>query len=116
MFLFKCDIENKELILVGDLNCDVNKLAPDSQTHKLQTLCSLYQLTQVINEPTRITETTSTLIDLILTNKPEYISTGGVLHLGISDHSLVYAVRKLKLPKSRPTIKEVRDFKHFSES
>ena len=57
-----------------------------------------------------------TLIDLILTNKPEYISTGGVLHLGISDHSLVYAVRKLELPKSRPTIKEVRDFKHFSES
>ena len=116
LFLFKCDMENKELILGGDLNCDVNKLAPDSQTHKLQTLSSLYQLTQVINEPTRITETTSTLIDLILTNKPEYISTVGVLHLGISDHSLVYAVRKFELPKSRPTIKEVRDFKHFSES
>jgi hypothetical protein len=116
LFLFKCDMENKELFLVGDLNCDVNKLAPDSQTHKLQNLCSLYQLTQVINEPTRITETTSTLIDLILTNKPEYISTVGVLHLGISDHSLLYAVSKFELPKSRPTIKEVRDFKHFSES
>ena len=30
-------MENKELIIVGDLNCDVNKVPPDSQTHKLQT-------------------------------------------------------------------------------
>jgi hypothetical protein len=49
LFLFKCDMENQELISVGDLNCDVNKLAPDLETNKLQTLCSLYQLTQVIN-------------------------------------------------------------------
>jgi hypothetical protein len=59
---------------------------------------------------------TSTLIDLILTNKPEIISSAGVLHLGISDHSLVYAVRKYEFPKSRPTIKEVRDLTHFSDS
>ena len=43
LFLFKCDVENKELIIVGDLNCDVNKVPPHSQTHKLQTLSSLYQ-------------------------------------------------------------------------
>ena len=54
-------------------------------------------------------------MDSILTNKPEYISSAGVLHLGISDHSLIYAVGKFDLPKSRPTIKEVRDFKYFSE-
>ncbi len=52
-------------------------------------LYSLYQLTQVSNDPTRlVTETTSTLIDLILTNKAENISCAGVLHLSISDHSL----------------------------
>ena len=109
-------MENKELIIVGDLNCDVNKVPLDSPTHKLQTLSSLYQLTQVINDPTRVMETTSTLIDLILTNKAENISCAGVLHLSISDHSLVYAVRKFELPKSRPSIKEVRDFKYFSDS
>ncbi len=73
LFLFKCDMENKELIIVGNLNCDVNKVPPDSPTYKLQTLSSLYQLTQVINDPTRVTEATSTLIDLILTNKAENI-------------------------------------------
>jgi hypothetical protein len=56
----------------------------------------------------------STLIDLILTNRPENILSTGVIHLGISDHSLIYAVRKFKVPRSSPTIKEVRDFKHFS--
>ena len=91
-------MENKELILVGDLNCDVKRLASDPQTHKLQALCILYQY---INKPTRITETTSTLIDLILTNKSEYILYAGVLHIGISDHSLVYAVRKFDSPKAR---------------
>ena len=74
-------MEDKELILVGDLNCYVDELAPDPQTHKLQTLCSLYHLFQVINKPTKITETTATLIDLILTNKHEYILSAVVLHL-----------------------------------
>ena len=54
-------------------------------------------------------------MDLILTNKAENILCVGVLHLSISDHSLVYVVRKFELPKSRPSIKEVRDFKYFSD-
>ena len=38
-----------------------------------------------------------------------------LFRLGISDHSLIYAVRKFAVPKTRPTIKEVRNFKHFVE-
>ena len=89
------------------------KVCLDPHSRRLQFLCSLYQLTQLIDEPTRITVISGTLIDLILTNRPENILLTGVIHLGISDHSLIYAVRKFKLPKSRPTIKEVRNFKHF---
>ena len=29
LFLFKCDIENKELILIGDVNCDYMKVSLD---------------------------------------------------------------------------------------
>ena len=90
------------------------KVSLDPHSRRLQFLCSLYQLSQLVDEPTRVTETSSTLIDLILTNRPENILSTGVIHLGISDHSLIYAVRKFKLPRSSPTIKEVRDFKHFS--
>lgn len=115
LFFSKCDSENKELLLAGDLNCDVIKNSPDLHTRRLQFLCSLYQIEQLINEPTRVTETSSTLIDLILTNRQENISSFGVIHLGISDHSLVYAVRKSIMPRSRPTVKEVRDFKNFNK-
>lgn len=41
------------------------------------------------------------------------IATSGVIHSGISDHSLIYAVRKFAVPKTRRTFKEVRNFKPF---
>ena len=44
------------------------------------------------------------------------ISSSGVIHLGMSDHSLVYAVRKVLLPKSKLIVREVRNLKHFSET
>ncbi len=114
-FLAKCDNEDKELILIGDLNCDVSKTTPDPHTCKLQFLCSLYQI-ELIKESTRVTPKSATLIDLILTNRPENISRSGVIHLGISDHSLVYAVRKFTLPKGRQKIRQVRNFKIFVEN
>ena len=43
------------------------------------------------------------------------IAASGVIHLGISDHSLIYSVRKFAVPETKPTIKEVRSFKHFVE-
>ena len=37
-FLHKCDLENKELMIVGDINCDFAKAVPDSHTRRLQTV------------------------------------------------------------------------------
>ena len=65
---------------------------------------------------TKVKSTSATLIDLILTNTPENILQSGVIHLGISDHSLVYALRKFSLPKSFPKCKDVRNFKNFNEN
>ena len=116
LFLSKCDNENYELIIIGDFNCDVGKSLSDPQTQKLQFMCCLYQIDQLITEPTRVTPTSATIIDLILTNRSENISESGVIHLGISDHSLVYLVRKFTPPKSRKTAREIRNFKNFVKS
>ena len=43
-------MEDKEIILMGDLNRDLKKPLPDHHTGKLLSLCSLYELTQVISE------------------------------------------------------------------
>ena len=103
-------------MIVGDINCDFVKPIPDSHTRRLQLSCSLYQLDQIITEPTRVTERSATLIDLFLTNKPENISNSGVIHLGISDHSMIFAVKSTTVPKFRHSTKEVRDHKNFVDS
>ena len=50
----------------------------------------------LIIEATRTTADTNTLIDHIITNKPEQIITSGVLPCGISDHDVTYTVRSYK--------------------
>ena len=109
------DNENKEIYILGDLN--INLLAQNASIcKKLQEIMELYQLTQIINDPTRITESSRSLLDVCITSTPEKIISSGVIHLGISDHSLIYAIRKLNcIPKTRAqTSVEYRNFKNFN--
>ena len=53
-FVEKCD--NKELIILGDMNCDYLKDPIDPHTRKLRFFSSVYQLEQLILEPTRVTD------------------------------------------------------------
>ena len=99
---------------MGHLNCDVSKSPPHAHTRRLLFLSCIYQFEQLINEPTRVTRTLATLIDLIFTNKKENIIKSGVIHLGIFDHSLIFAVRKFFTPKSLQNVRYVRNFKNFN--
>lgn len=109
------DTENKDLILMGDLNCDYLSTSDNLYTKKLKAVCEIYQLSQIIEEPTRICRDSNTLIDVIITNSPERLVSSGVSHIGISDHSLVYAIRKISIPsgRQRHKIMHTRKFKHF---
>ena len=91
----KLDSENKEYYLMGDFNCDLVATRYDNHTRKLRDITDVYGLHQLINEATRITPTSSTLIDVIYTNCPDKVVCSGVCHISISDHSLVFAFRKL---------------------
>ena len=51
-------------------------------------------LKQIINNPTRITDTTESLLDHILVNTPNKISQSGVISKGFPDHDLIYCTRK----------------------
>ena len=79
------------------MNCDMVTARYDNDTSKLKNIADVYGLEQLIAEPTRITPTSSTLIDLIYTNCSDKIACSGVCHVGISDHSMVYVYRKLAL-------------------
>ena len=57
-------------------------------------------LTQLINQPTRITQYSKTLLDIIITNYPHNIRECGVLSLSLSDHDMVFCIRKLNWMKA----------------
>jgi exonuclease III len=49
------DSENKEIILLGDYNCDWSRLDSNSanaQTNKLAGIAQTFQFQQLINDPT----------------------------------------------------------------
>ena len=115
-FIDMLDAENVEYYLLGDLNCDLGSPDLESNSRSLIGITELYGLHQLISEPTRITETSSTMIDHIFTNTPDKIVCSGVSHVGISDHSLIYAFRKLSTGlhnKGHSTV-NYRKFKHFN--
>ena len=64
------------MIILGDSSCDFSLKVADEYSSSLNKTAHLFEiydlfgLTQMIDEPTRVTLTTSTLIDHIATNKP----------------------------------------------
>ena len=106
-------MENKEVIIMGELNCDEFKPQLNFHSRKLELLSSLYQLDQLINCPTRVTEKSATAIDLILTNRAENMLKVGTVDLGILDHSLIFAVRKGRIYKSQKYSRYLRNFKRY---
>ena len=93
--LQKMDSYHMEVDIIGDLNCNVGATSPDCSTQKLLDICDSYQYSQLIDQPTRITQLTSSIIDLFLTYHSWNFSVSRVADIGISDHCLVYAIRKI---------------------
>jgi hypothetical protein len=83
----------------------------------MKDLIDIYQLQQHIDKPSRTTNYSQTLIDLILTKiEDNKTIDSGVIELGISDHSLVYICRKISIPKGEPKLIETRQFRHFNST
>ena len=88
------DKENKEIILMGDINCDLSQefgnISSDSNTRHLLNLYQLFSLKQIIKEPTRVTLTTLILIDHFATTCTDNIVDSGVHKVALSDHYMVF--------------------------
>lgn len=86
-----------EVIIIGDLKCNLQGNCSDSRA--LSNFCSTLNLTELVKEPTRVTERSQTLIDIALTTNENIITACEVKSLTISDHSLVCVTLKLKAHK-----------------
>ena len=75
----------------------------------MKDLIDIYQLQQHIDRPSRITNCSQPLFDIILTKIDDTKTTdSGVIELEISDHSLVYICGKISIPKGNSQLKETR--------
>ena len=73
---------------------------------KLKQIFDIYGFDQLITEPTRITLSSRSLIDLCITNTPTKVTKFGVVHLAISDHALIYMTYKVQHERAG-TIKKI---------
>ena len=103
-------------IILGDCNIDHLKVESPPLKFFNTYFTEPFAFSQIIEEPTRITKNSSTLIDLILTSHPENAKTFGVVDTpGISDHCMIFMAYTLKKPKFKAKMVTKRDFRNFNE-
>ena len=72
------DNQNIESIIMSDTNCNFMDKS-NSDTKNLLKIMNTYNLKQVINDYTRVTGTTKTCIDHIMTNRPNCVFKSGMI-------------------------------------
>ena len=110
-------ISTRKFFIVGDFNIDL--LAPVCDTNVCrytETLFS-YLAIPLITQPTRVTPTSSTLIDHIYSNATNLAMASYIIQTDLTDHFPIMCVmKKVKLAPKKHEIYYKRDFSSFNIS
>ena len=103
-------------IIASDLNfgncyCKTQNLSPKPLDASAPDLFSSYGFQQLINIPTRVTETTVSLVDLIFVNDQDDVVCHGTLPQ-IADHDGVIVCFDMQTEKITPKTKTIYDYKN----
>ena len=98
---------NYEIFCLGDINIDL--LKPSKGRKDFYNLTSTNGLEQLIKDPTRQTNKTKSLLDIIITDS-NCILDSGVLYNSISDHYQVFVTRKHTKKQKKPTTFKGRNY------
>ena len=106
---------NYDIILMGDINYNCydvtkNKYIPHT---KIRTLEAMFQLSQIICEPTRISSSASTLIDIVLCSDSLQPISSQVLNISLSDHYALFVTFPFTKNKKTAKIIKRRNFNKF---
>ena len=107
-------LESKEIILMGDFNIDLPK-ANKPWTN----VFSLFNLSQTVSTPARVTPSSKTLIDHIYSTDIAHILKTCVSVIGVSDHypsCSTWSKKGVKIPKVGHAHLTCRSFARFDES
>eukprot|EP00794_Sanderia_malayensis_P004136 gene4136-4689_t len=115
--------KRKNILILGDFNSDLLSKDSSKQTtptgKKLKQVLKAFNFHNLIKEPTRITESSETLIDLIVVSdnirNSNRVTKSGTFEPAFSDHKLVYCVLNIQKIHSKPQLKYIKDRKRFNE-
>ncbi len=113
---FEAALADHEVIILGDFNMNY-QLGETLAKNPAHHIGLLLNCSQLIDIPTRVTASTSSIIDLIYTSMPDNQSSSGVVECSLSDHYMTYTVVQLKDTKrseSRYRPITIHDFKSFN--
>lgn len=101
------------ILILGDLN--YNMLLDNSKSTPLNNVCDIFDFSNLIKKATCFTkDALPTLIDVILTNKPNKCQNATNFNCGLSDyHNLISVQLKGEIPKLKKDYVTYRSFKNF---
>ena len=98
------------MYIMRDLNCNLQN-AECPETKSLTSFCQSFNPWQLIASPTRVTDSSSSLIDVILTSQGKQVIKAGVIDCSISDHDIIL---RLKAPRPKVNYVKTRRFKNYN--
>lgn len=107
--LLDASVTSENILILGDFNIDYSKL--EKATSDLISLCENFELSQIINEPTR----EDAILDLILSSKTNcLLESGTVPSTKLSDHDMTFCKLKISSYKPSQFFKTYRCFRNFN--
>ena len=106
-------VKYDNILILGDLN--YNMLLDNSKSTPLNNVCDIFDFSNLIKKATCFTKNAlPTLIDVILTNKPNKCQNATNINCGLSDyHNLISVQLKGEIPKLKKDYVTYRSFKNF---
>ena len=99
--------------MLGDFNANYQKR---NDSKDIKTIIETNGFDQLVKDPTYITKTSESIIDLIATNNPTAISNIIVHPLPMGDHELIGCVRKCNNIKYESKTVRYRDYKNYDHN
>ena len=111
----KVNEKRTNFIILGDLNIDLIGEA-NSAIIQFNLLLKKHQLCNIIKQPTRITETSATLIDHIILPKhrQQKIKNVNAIDPALSDHHIIYCSIDILIPRNKPVYRTVKNYKNIN--
>ncbi len=99
-----------DMVVIGDFNFNytVDETLAINPVHYLE---NLYLMSQLIDTPTRVTNKSSTCIDLILTTMPEQHSDTNVATISLSDNYMIDTCININVERKQHKTIRYRNYK-----